>query len=151
MREGRRVLLQRAVTLFAVPAAMLMGPKAALATPQGAADHLRKLEAGDAVPGRISIDMADIAENGNAVPITIRVDSPMTEADHVQAIHVVAEGNPSPGVASFLFNPSSGRAEVKFRVRLAQSQRIVAVARMNDGSLRSAAREVKVALGGCGG
>jgi sulfur-oxidizing protein SoxY len=93
----------------------------------------------------------EIAENGNAVPVTVSVESPMTDKDHVKAVHVVADGNPNPGVASFFFTPAAGKCEVQFRVRMAQTQKIVVVAEMSDGSLWSAAREVKVTIGGCGG
>jgi sulfur-oxidizing protein SoxY len=85
------------------------------------------------------------------VPVTVSVESPMTDQDHVKTLHVVADGNPNPGVASFFFNPASGKCEVQFRLRMAQTQKIVAVAEMSDGSLWGAAREVKVTIGGCGG
>ena len=75
----------------------------------------------------------------------------MTDADHVKAIHVVADGNPNPGVASFFFTPASGKAQIDFRVRMAQTQKLIVVAEMSDGTLFSAAREVKVTIGGCGG
>jgi sulfur-oxidizing protein SoxY len=112
---------------------------------------LRALAEGVPREGKVSIKAPELAENGNNVPVTVGVASPMTEADHVKAIHIVAEGNPSPGVASFFFTPANGKAEVQLRVRLAQTQRIVVIAQMSDGSLGRADREVKVTLGGCGG
>jgi sulfur-oxidizing protein SoxY len=75
----------------------------------------------------------------------------MTEQDHVKAVHLVSEGNPLPGVATFLFTPTSGKAEVQFRMRMAQTQNILAVAEMSDGSLWSATRQVTVTIGGCDG
>lgn len=121
------------------------------ATPETAKALLRTLAEGEAKEGRISIRAPEIAENGNAVPVTVSVDSPMTDKDHVKAIHVVADGNPNPGVASFALTPLSGKAEVQIRVRMASTQKIVAVAQMADGSLWTAAREIKVTIGGCGG
>ncbi|MBI3714531.1 MAG: thiosulfate oxidation carrier protein SoxY [Betaproteobacteria bacterium] len=149
--KSRRNLVVRGIALAVSACAAPFVAGLAHATPQGAAEWLRRLETGTPTPGRVKIDAPEISENGNTVPITIRIESPMTEGDFVQALHVVADGNPSPGVASFQFSPSSGRAEVKFRLRLAQSQTIVAVARMNDGTVWSATRDIKVALGGCGG
>jgi sulfur-oxidizing protein SoxY len=93
----------------------------------------------------------EIAENGNTVPVTVIVDSPMTEQDYVKAVHVVAEANPAPGVVTLHFRPENGKAEAQFRMRLAQTQNLVAIAEMSDGSLWTATREVKVTIGGCGG
>ena len=101
--------------------------------------------------GRIAIDLPEIAENGNTVPLSVAVDSPMTEADHVKALHVMTERNPDPEVASFYFTPRSGRAVVSTRIRLAESQTVHALAEMSDGSVYSAAREIEVTIGGCGG
>ena len=95
--------------------------------------------------------MPQIAENGNSVPVTVSVDSPMTADNYVKAVHIVAEANPDPAVASFQFTPMSGKAEVSTRMRLARTQQIVAVAEMSDGSIYSAKTEVKVTIGGCGG
>ncbi|MBM3622387.1 MAG: thiosulfate oxidation carrier protein SoxY [Alphaproteobacteria bacterium] len=121
------------------------------ATPEAAKALLQTLAKGEPKEGRIAIRAPEIAENGNAVPVTVAVESPMTDKDHVTAIHVVADGNPNPGVASFTLTPLSGKAEVQIRVRMASTQKIVAVAQMSDGSLWTATREVKVTIGGCGG
>jgi len=102
------------------------------------------------VNGKVKIDMPEIAENGNTVPMTILVDSPMTEKSHVTDVLVVAEGNPRGGVLTFHFNPMSGVAEASTRIRLAKSQKIVAVAKMNDGSFYIGSKDVKVTIGGCG-
>jgi sulfur-oxidizing protein SoxY len=123
----------------------------AQATPETAKQLLQSLVKGEPKTGRISIKAPEIAENGNSVPVTITVESPMTEADYVKAVHVVADGNPLPGVASFRFWPASGRAEAQFRIRLAASQKVTAIAEMSDGSLWTDSREVKVTIGGCGG
>ena len=101
--------------------------------------------------GRITLDVPQIAENGNTVPISIAVDSPMTDQDYVKAVHVFAPGNPLPNVASFRFSPASGKALASTRMRLAKTQKVVAVAEMSDGSIYKAAAEIKVTIGGCGG
>jgi sulfur-oxidizing protein SoxY len=101
--------------------------------------------------GKVTLTMPEIAENGNTVPLEVAVDSPMTEADYVKAVHILAEGNPSPDVASFYFTPASGKAAAATRMRLASTQNVVAVAEMSDGSLFSTKRDVKVTIGGCGG
>lgn len=101
--------------------------------------------------GRIDLILPEIAENGSMVPLEVEVDSPMTESDYVKAVHVFADGNPNPDVATFRFTPASGRASASTRIRLAETQDIVAVAEMSDGSMYSARKEVKVTIGGCGG
>lgn len=101
--------------------------------------------------GRISLDLPEIAENGNTVPLTIEVESPMTDDDHVTAVHIFAEGNPLPEVAKINFTPRNGEAVAATRIRLAKTQKIHAVAEMSDGSVFTATREVKVTIGGCGG
>jgi sulfur-oxidizing protein SoxY len=148
---NRRV--SRRVVLAAGTAAtfMLALGRAARATPESAKELLGKLAKGEPKEGRISLKAPEIAENGNTVPVTVAVESPMTEKDYVKAVHVVADGNPSPGVASFNFGPQSGKAEVQFRMRMAKTQNLLAIAELSDGSLWSATREVKVTIGGCGG
>jgi sulfur-oxidizing protein SoxY len=101
--------------------------------------------------GKITLKLPQIAENGNTVPFSVVVDSPMTEKEHVKAIHVFADGNPSPGVASFTLTPRSGKAEISMRMRLAQTQDIRAIAVMSDGQVFMAKQEIKVTIGGCGG
>jgi sulfur-oxidizing protein SoxY len=104
-----------------------------------------------AVEARVQVDLPKIAENGGAVPITITVDSPMTEESHVSDVLLVADGNPRPGLATFHFSPASGVAEVSTRIRLAKTENVIAVAKMSDGSVYMAKREVTVTVGGCGG
>lgn len=101
--------------------------------------------------GKIKFDLPQIAENGNTVPIKFSVDSPMTDADHVKAVHLFADGNPLPDVATLHFSPMNGKAEASTRIRLARTQNLVAVAEMSDGSVYKAAQEIKVTIGGCGG
>ena len=97
------------------------------------------------------LEMPEIAENGNTVPFTISLDSPMTEKDHVKAMHIIATANPQPGVASFHFTPLSGKAAVSSRARLARTQDVIAIAELSDGRFLMSKRNVKVTIGGCGG
>jgi sulfur-oxidizing protein SoxY len=101
--------------------------------------------------GRVKIDVPEIAENGNTVPMTVSVESPMTAQSHVTDVLVVTDGNPRAGVATFHFSPASGAAEANTRIRLAATQNVIAVAKMNDGSFFTASKQVKVTIGGCGG
>ena len=101
--------------------------------------------------GRIDLVLPEIAENGNTVPVSVRVDSPMAADDYVKSVSLFAEGNPLPEVATFRFTPRSGIAEASTRMRLAGTQNVVAVAEMSDGSVYMAKKEVKVTIGGCGG
>ena len=123
----------------------------AFATTDQAKEWLSGLAKGAPKDGKVTLKAPEIAENGNAVPLTVSVDSEMSEKSYVKAIYVAADGNPNPGVAVFELTPLSGKAEIALRVRLQQTEKIVAVAEMNDGSLYTASREVKVTIGGCGG
>jgi sulfur-oxidizing protein SoxY len=117
-----------------------------------AQDLINKFTGGKkATEGKVRLDLPEIAENGNTVPMTVSVESPMTEQSHVTDVLIVADGNPRGGVATFHFSPASGAAEANTRVRLATTQNITAVARMNDGSFFTASKQVKVTIGGCGG
>lgn len=98
---------------------------------------------------RLVLDIAETVENGSAVPVTVSVDSAMEGDDRVESIIILGEENPRPVVATFHFTPLSGEAKVSTRVRLADSQTVVAAARMSDGSVLIARRSVEVAIGGC--
>jgi sulfur-oxidizing protein SoxY len=116
------------------------------------ADLIKAFTGGkEAKEGKVTLEVPEIAENGNTVPLGVKVDSPMTDADHVTDVLVVADGNPLGGVTTFHFLPASGVAEASTRIRLAQTQNIVAVAKMSDGSFYTASKQVKVTIGGCGG
>ncbi|WP_239988653.1 thiosulfate oxidation carrier protein SoxY [Paramagnetospirillum kuznetsovii] len=101
--------------------------------------------------GKVRLKIKETAESGANEPVGVVVDSPMTPADHVKAIHILAEGNPYPVVASWYLTPRSGRAEVNFRMRLAKTQVVRAYAVTSDGTVWMDKQEVKVTLGGCGG
>jgi sulfur-oxidizing protein SoxY len=148
-------LNRREFALGAAAGAAVAGLPAALIAqdaPQAWEQAVKKL-LGDAKPieGKLSIDMPEIAENGNTVPFTISVDSPMSETDSVKAIHVLATANPQPGVATFRFSALSGKASVASRMRLARTQDVIAIAELSDGRFLMSKRNVKVTIGGCGG
>ncbi len=117
-----------------------------------AADQIAKFTGGKtAVSGKISIELPEIAENGNTVPLQVTVDAPMTADNYVSEVMVVAEGNPNPGVATFHFSPLSGKAQAATRIRLAATQNIVVVAKTSKGEFFTGQKAVKVTIGGCGG
>jgi len=116
---------------------------------QAALDRIRGTRA--LREGRVTLRAPNIAENGNTVPLNISVESPMTAADHVKTIYVFADKNPTPEVAVFHLTPAMGRASADTRIRLGQTQEVIAIAELNDGSLFMARAEVKVTIGGCGG
>lgn len=98
--------------------------------------------------GGISVEAPEIAENGNTVPVGFTVDA---KPEEVEKVALYADGNPNPEVAFFTFSALAGAASASTRIRLAGTQNLYAVAKMKDGSVRVAKREVKVTIGGCGG
>jgi sulfur-oxidizing protein SoxY len=113
---------------------------------------IKKFTGGKApAKSKVKLDLPEIAENGNAVPMTVSVESPMTKDSYVTDVMVVAEANPRGAVVTFHFTPASGVAEANTRIRLAETQNVVAIAKMNDGSLFMDTKQVKVTIGGCGG
>lgn len=147
---SRRTFLVVAAGLAAAGPLQLAGAGAANATPETMAAAIHAVTGGAVVnAGRIKLDIPPLVENGNTVPVTVSVSSPMTPADHVRSVHVFNEKNPQPNVANFHLGPRSGRAQVSTRIRLADTQRIVAVARLSDGSFWSASADVVVTLAAC--
>ena len=119
---------------------------------KGADDIIKKITGGAKVTaGKVTVKLPEIAENGNTVPYTVTVDSPMTDKDHVKEIHVIATGNPTPLVATYKLSPASGKAKISSRMRMAKTQDIVVVAQLSNGSFVSGKKNVKVTIGGCGG
>jgi len=106
---------------------------------------------GGAVPerGGVTVELPSLAENGNFVPLRIRVASPMTAEDHVTALHVLSERNPRPRIATFRLGPPSGRAEVATRVRLAVAQKVTVLAALSGGRFRFGEAEVFVTSAAC--
>lgn len=149
MRSTRREMMSMAAI---AALATLLAPKMSFADEQAVAAEIKKLY-GDKKfeSGKIKLDVPEIAENGLVVPVNVDVESPMTEADHVKAVHVFADGNPMPGVVSYRFTPACGKASASTRMRLAQTQNIICIAEMSNGELHMAKANVKVTIGGCGG
>jgi sulfur-oxidizing protein SoxY len=136
-----------AAVLGTVPIATLRPAEATLAMMAGAIRDV----VGTAVvrTGKVKLDVPPLVENGNTVPMTVSVTSPMTAEDHVKSIHVFVEKNPQPNVGNFVLGPRAGRAQVSTRIRLADSQKIVAIAKLSDGSFWSATTDVVVTLAAC--
>jgi sulfur-oxidizing protein SoxY len=136
-----------AAVLGAIPAVTL---RPAEATPATLAAAIRNV-VGAAVmrSGKVKLDVPPLVENGNTVPMTVSVASPMTPEDHVKSIHVFNEKNPQPNIGNFYLGPRAGRAQVSTRIRLADSQKIVAIAHLADGSFWSVSADVVVTLAAC--
>lgn len=145
-RINRRALLAGA----AVAAAGALLPAPAVAAPEDLAVALKAL-LGEAKlqTGRVLIELPALADNGNSVPITVLVASPMTAADHVKTIHVLAEKNPLANIARFHLGPRAGRARVQTNIRLALTQTVTVVAEMSDGSFWASAAETIVTAAAC--
>ncbi len=136
-----------AAVLGATPLATL---RSAEATPATMATAIRAVVGEAAVrTGKVKLDVPPLVENGNTVPMTVSVTNPMTAADHVVSIHVFNEKNPQPNMGNFYLGPHAGRAQVSTRIRLADSQKIVAIAKLSDGSFWSATTDVVVTLAAC--
>jgi sulfur-oxidizing protein SoxY len=99
--------------------------------------------------GRITLDVPALAGSGNSVPLTVRVESPMTAADHVQRVHVFATRNPRPHVMTVQLTPRSGRAEFSTRMRLSGTQPIRVFAEMSDRTVWMQEAQVDVTVGAC--
>ena len=120
------------------------------ATPAMLASAIRNVVGeADLHTGKVKLDVPPLVENGNTVPMTVSVASPMTAGDYVKSIHVFNEKNPQPNIGNFYFGPQSGRAQVSTRIRLADSQKVTAIAQLSDGSFWSASVDVVVPLAAC--
>jgi sulfur-oxidizing protein SoxY len=138
-------------TFLAGAAAITLLPLgAADATPEALQAAIKEIVGtGKLNEGRVVIDLPPLVENGNTVPLTISVESPMTDADHVKAIHVLNEKNPQPHVFSAWLGPRAGKAAVSTRIKLADTQKIVAIAETSDGAFWSASADVIVTIAAC--
>ena len=124
--------------------------RSARATPDTMAAAIREvIGEAEVREGKVTLQLPPLVENGNAVPMTVSIDSPMTAAEHVKRIHVFNEKNPQPYIASFHLGPRAGKAEISTRVRLADSQTVVAIAELSDGSFWSASADMIVTLAAC--
>jgi sulfur-oxidizing protein SoxY len=146
----RRQFLAVAAGTAIVAAAPGLSASPAQATADSLAAAIREVVGGAVVrTGKVKLEVPPLVENGNTVPITVSVLSPMTEADHVTSIHVFNEKNPQANVGNFYLGVRAGRAQVSTRIRLADSQRIVAIAKLSDGSFWSASADAVVTLAAC--
>jgi sulfur-oxidizing protein SoxY len=149
-RSTRRRFLALTGSAAALGALPVVTLRPAGATPATMATAMRDLTGAAVVrAGKVKLDVPPLVENGNTVPMTVSVTSPMTAEDHVRSIHVFVEKNPQPNVGNFVLGPRAGRAQVSTRIRLADSQKIVAIAKLSDGSLWSATVDVVVTLAAC--
>jgi sulfur-oxidizing protein SoxY len=149
--SSRRQFLRDAGTLAA---GLALAPAASVsparATPEEMQEAIRKVVGEAKVhTGRVKLDLPPLVENGNTVAMAVRVDSPMTATDYVKAVHVFSEKNPQPYVFTAYLGPRSGRASVATRIRLADTQTLVAIAEMSDGSFWSDSADVVVTLAAC--
>ena len=143
----RRIFL---VTSAGVMFSVLSRPVAAVAQSSVLTTLVNEYAAGGVVrEGRVKFDIARLVDNGNSVPIEVTVDSPMTRQQHVVGIKIFNEKNPQNDVAQFTLSPHSGRARVATRIRLATTQQLVAIAKMNDGSCWTHTVEVLVTIASC--
>jgi sulfur-oxidizing protein SoxY len=146
----RRFLIDTAALAGAAGIWLPLATGPASATPASMRAAIRKVVGETPITkGRVKIDLPPLIENGNAVSLTVAVESPMSVEDHVKAIHVFTEKNPQPNVISVQFGPRAGRATFSSRIRLADSQKVIAIAQMSDGSFWSDEIEVIVTLAAC--
>lgn len=136
--------------LAAGEAAAQLAPNIAALRQAALEEAVRKV-VGDAKVqvGRVKLDVPPLIDNGNTVPIVVAVESPMTEADHVRAIHVFTEKNPQPYILTAHLGPRAGRARVATRARIADTGKVIAIAQMSDGSFWSETLSVVVTLSAC--
>jgi sulfur-oxidizing protein SoxY len=150
MHESNNSTRRQFLALTGSAVALGITLRPAEATPATLASAIRDV-VGTAVvrTGKVKLDVPPLVENGNTVPLTVSVSSPMTAEDHVKSIHVFNEKNPQPNVGNFYLGLRAARAQVSTRIRLADSQKIIAIAKMSDGSFWSASADVVVTLAAC--
>lgn len=143
---------RNALAMLGAAGASLVVPGTAFATVDAVAGRISSITGGNEVSGDIiSLDMPEIAENGNQVKLSFEVDSPMTDDDHVKTVYVFADGNPEPDVAQFHFTPAMGVCYGSTRMRLSKTQNVHVLAAMSNGRFAKTEATVKVTIGGCGG
>ncbi|MDF2689492.1 MAG: sulfur oxidation protein SoxY [Microvirga sp.] len=141
---------RREILAAGVGALALIVARPARATPESMAGAIKAfIGKAEVREGRVTLEIPPLVENGNSVPLTVKVDSPMTPQDFVKAIAIFNERNPQPNVALFYLNPRAGRATVSTRIRLGDSQNIVAIAQLSDGTFWSDKAELIVTLPAC--
>lgn len=127
-----------------------LAPLLAMAKKPEAMEAIAKIVGSNPIKNeRVKLIIPPLVESGNLVVLKVAIESPMTSSDYVKAVHVIAEGNPLPNIFSAYFTPRSGRAELTTRVRLADSQRVWAIAQMSDGSFWQGHADTLVTLSAC--
>jgi len=146
----RRFLTDAAALAGSLGLGLSLTLKPATATPATMQAALKKV-VGEAPlqKGKVKLDVPPLVENGNVVPVTVTVDSPMTASDYVKAIHIFNEKNPQPNVIGAHLGPRAGRATISTRIRLADTQNLTAVAELSDGSFWTDSVQVIVTLAAC--
>src|ERR1700684_996085 len=133
--RSRREILQAAGALAGCGALLRLSTRPPAGTPEMMKDAVRAVIGEAPVQkGKVKLDLPPLVENGNSVPCTVTVESPMTAANYVKAIHVFNEKNPQPNVISVKLGPRAGQAKFSTRIRLADTQNITAIAEMSDGT-----------------
>ena len=136
--------------LAGLASALLLRARGARAQPDPFAPLILQVTGGAPVRlGRVTVDTPRLADNGHSVPLKVSVESPLTAADHVRSITLLSEKNPRPLMATFYLGQQAGRAEVATRVRLATTQRMLAIAQLSDGSYWAGSAEVEVTESAC--
>ncbi len=147
MNTNRRRLLGSSLGATAMA---LLGPSRVFATAEEMHDAIKSIVGDVEVSsGALTLTIPEIAENGNSVPVSVSVNSPMTIDAYVESVAIFTDRNPNPGVATFRFTPDSGEAFATTRMRLVETQNVVAVAKLSDGTFVSDTRYVEVTIGGC--
>ena len=148
--ERSQHVLDRRTVIAGAAAAVVGSTTAGSAAPADMEAAMRvALGAGPIGRGRVHVDLPVLAENGNAVPLEIRIASPMTAADHVASVYVFSPENPLPNISRFHLGPRAGKAEIKTSIRLATTQVVHVVAVMSDGSRWLGTAEVDVTTAAC--
>ncbi len=150
IQQHRRNWLKQVKGLGLLALGICLNPSAAFAKKEDADEAIKKITGGAAIrEGKVKLTIPPLVENGNLVVLKVSVDSPMTASDYVKTIHVIAEANPSPNIFTVFLTPRSGTANVTTRVRLADSQKVWAIAQMSNGSLWQGSAETLVTLSAC--
>jgi sulfur-oxidizing protein SoxY len=150
MATRRQIVIGTLAAAGGTVVSSVAGVRPSGATPDTMRAAIRKI-IGEAPlrKGKVQLDLPPLIENGNTVPMTVSVESPMAQADHVKAIHVFNEKNPQPNILSVRLGPRAGKAAVSSRIRLADTQTVIAIAEMSDGSFWSDEADVVVTLAAC--
>ncbi len=143
----RRQVIAGAAAAMTVPALPM---SSALADLDDMQREMKKL-VGPAVikPGRVKVAIPELTENGNSTSLSVSVESPMTAANHVRAVHVFSEKNPVAYIARIGVGPHAGKAQVATSIRVADSQTITVVAEMSDGTFWSGQAATEVTTPAC--